>query len=353
MSRNRKRGKQVAETKPPLEGEVLTAQGAAGAQAFTFGDPTPVLDGREILDYLECWANGRWYEPPVSLDGLARSTKASVYLQSGLNFRRNMLVRTFIPHRLLSRQTFEQFAMDWGWSGNAYLEKTDNMLRQAMGLKPVLAKYVRRGVDLDSYYQVRGWKDEHEFKAGSICHVREADINQEIYGLPEWMAALQSALLNESATLFRRKYYQNGSHAGFILYMHDAVQDESFVTDLREAMKNSKGPGNFRNLFMYAPGGKKDGIQLIPISEVAAKDDFGAIKNISRDDLLAALRIPPQLMGSAPQNAGGFGSIKDAAAIWAMNELEPIQAKLLQVNEWLGEEVIRFRPFELPATAAS
>ena len=80
---------------------------------------------------------------------MARSTKASVYLQSGLNFRRNMLVRTFIPHRLLSRQTFEQFAMDWGWSGNAYLEKTDNMLRQAMGLKPVLAKYVRRGVDLD------------------------------------------------------------------------------------------------------------------------------------------------------------------------------------------------------------
>lgn len=39
-------------------------------------------------------------------------------------------------------------------------------------------------------------------------------------------------------------------------------------------------PGNFRNLFMYAPGGKKDGIQLIPISKVAAKDDFGSIRNI-------------------------------------------------------------------------
>ena len=123
--------------------------------------------------------------------------------------------------------------------------------------------------------------------------------------------------------------------------MTDAVQDESFVTDLREAMKNSKGPGNFRNLFMYAPGGKKEGLNLIPVSEVAAKDDFGAIKNISRDDLLAALRIPPQLMGIVPQNAGGFGSIKDAAAIWAMNELEPIQAKLAQLNEWLGEEVKR------------
>lgn len=99
---------------------------------------------------------------------------------------------------------------------------------------------------------------------------------------------------------------------------------------------------------MYAPNGKKDGIQLIPISEVAAKDDFGAIKNISRDDQLAMLRIPPQLMGVVPQNAGGFGSVRDATEVWAINELEPEQARLLQINEWLGEEVIRFKPYELP-----
>lgn len=334
-------------TSQPTEGELLVKTGGGPSMAFTFGDPVPVLDGREILDYLECWSNGRWFEPPVPLDGLAKSSKSSVYLQSGLIFKRNALARTFIPHRLLSRQSFEQIVMDWGWSGNLYLEKRDNMLRQAMGLKPCLAKYIRRGVDLDTYYQVKGWQDEHEFKSGSVCHLRVADINQEIYGLPEWLPALQSALLNESATLFRRKYYQNGSHAGFIMYMTDAAQNEDFVNDLRTAMKNSKGPGNFRNLFMYAPGGKKDGLQLIPISEVAAKDDFGAIKNISRDDQLAMLRIPPQLMGVVPQNAGGFGSIRDAAQVWAVNELEPEQARLLQINDWLGEEVIRFNPYEV------
>jgi PBSX family phage portal protein len=346
MSKRRNRGLRAASQ--PLEGEVLSAP-TPRAEAFTFGEPTPVLDGREILDYLEAWSNGRWYEPPLSLDGLSRSTRASVYLQSGLTFKRNMLSRTFIPHKLLGRPAIEQFALDWLWAGNAYLEKRDNMLGQAMALQPCLAKYMRRGVDLETYFQVRGWRDEHEFKKGSICHLREADINQEVYGLPDWLAALQSALLNESATLFRRRYFQNGSHAGFILYMTDAAQNEDFVTDLREAMKNSKGPGNFRNLFMYAPGGKKDGIQLLPISEVAAKDDFAAIKNISRDDLLAALRIPPQLMGIVPQNAGGFGSLREAAEVWAVNELEPIQARLAQVNDWLGEEVIRFKPFELPA----
>ncbi|BFN28490.1 phage portal protein [Pseudomonas sp. SCT] len=326
----------------------IAAAPAPGIEAFTFGDPMPVLDGRELLDYLECWLNGRWYEPPLSLDGLAKSTRASVFLQSGLNFKRNMLERTFIPHRLLSRQAFGQFALDWLWCGNAYLERRQNMLGQPLSLQPTLAKYMRRGADLETYYQVRGWRDEHEFKPGTICHLREADINQEVYGLPEWLSALQSALLNESATLFRRRYYQNGSHAGFIMYMTDAAQKEEDVDALRTALKSAKGPGNFRNLFMYAPGGKKDGIQLMPVSEVAAKDEFGSIKNISRDDLLAALRIPPQLMGIVPQNAGGFGSLREAAEVWAVNELEPIQARLAQVNEWIGEEVVRFKPFELP-----
>ncbi|BBP82993.1 hypothetical protein PHLH8_26350 [Pseudomonas sp. Pc102] len=94
--------------------------------------------------------------------------------------------------------------------------------------------------------------------------------------------------------------------------------------------------------FVYAPNGKKEGLQLIPVIEVAAKDEFGSIKNITRDDMLDGLRIPPQLMGIVPVNAGGFGSIRDATEVWVQNELEPLKARLRQVNEWVGEEVVRF-----------
>ncbi|EPB0657402.1 capsid portal protein, partial [Yersinia enterocolitica] len=79
------------------------------------------------------------------------------------------------------------------------------------------------------------------------------------------------------------------------------------IDALRKALKESKGPGNFRNLFMYAPAGKKDGIQVIPLAEVAAKDEFASIKNVTRDDQLAMQRVPPQLMGILPNNTGGFG----------------------------------------------
>jgi len=318
-------------------------------EAFTFGEPTPVLDSRGMLDYVECWQNGRWYEPPLSLDGLARTTRSNVFLQSGLTFKRNMLLRTFVPHKLLSLEAFEQLALDWTHFGMAYVENRKSVLGSPVSLQPCLAKYMRRGVDLESFFMVRGWRDEHEFKRGTIYQLREADVDQEIYGMPEWLAALQSALLNESATLFRRKYYNNGSHAGFILYLTDAQSNNDDVDRLREAMRQAKGPGNFRNLFVYSPNGKKDGLQLIPVSEVAAKDEFGGIKNITRDDMLASLRIPPQLMGIVPQNAGGFGSIRDASVVWADNELQPLQTRLLRLNDRIGEEVIRFKPYEPPA----
>ena len=66
---------------------------------------------------------------------------------------------------------------------------------------------------------------------------------------------------------------------------------------------------------MYAPSGKKDGIQLIPVSEVTAKDEFLNIKNVTRDDLLGAHRVPPQLLGVVPGNTGGFGAADTAARL--------------------------------------
>ena len=326
-----------------------TVPAQARMEAFTFGEPTPVLEARGILDYLECRDNGRWYEPPVSLDGLSRAARASGYLKSGLLFKRNMLVRSFIPHRLLSREAFEQFATDWVHFGMAYLERRRSRLGSAMAFEAVLGKYVRRGVEAGQFWQVNDYRDAHAFELGSVFQLREADVDQEIYGLPEWLAALQSALLNESATLFRRKYYNNGSHAGFILYLSDPAVDDADVTALRDALKGARGPGNFRNLFLHAPHGKKDGLQLIPISEVAAKDEFTGIKNITRDDVLASLRIPPQLLGIVPTNAGGFGDIQKASAVWMANELAPIQERMLRVNDWAGVELVRFKPAEAAA----
>jgi PBSX family phage portal protein len=194
---------------------------------------------------------------------------------------------------------------------------------------------------------VSNYAQPHEFAPGSVFHLLEPDINQELYGMPEYLSALNSAWLNESATLFRRKYYHNGAHAGYIMYVIDAAQSSTDVESLRDAMRNSKGLGNFKNLFFYAPNGKPDGIKIVPLSEVATKDDFFNIKKVSAADLLDAHRVPFQLMGGKPENIGSMGDVEKVAKVFVRNELSPLQERFKEINDWLGMEVIRFKDYSL------
>ncbi len=66
------------------------------------------------------------------------------------------------------------------------------------------------------------------------------------------------------------------------------------------------------------------------------------------EDQLAAHRVPPQLMGIIPSNAGGFGDVEKAAEVFNGLEIKPLKARLREVNDWLGIEVVRFRDFETP-----
>ncbi|AKK49358.1 putative portal vertex protein (GpQ) [Escherichia coli PCN033] len=314
-------------------------------EAFTFGEPTPVLDRRDILDYVECIDNGQWYEPPVSFSGLVKSMRAAVHHSSPIYVKRNILVSTYIPHPLLSRQDFSRFVLDYLVFGNAFLEERRGLTGKPLKLETSPAKYTRRGVDDDVYWYIQSYTQPHQFSPGSVFHLLEPDINQELYGMPEYLSALNSAWLNESATLFRRKYYQNGAHAGYIMYVTDAAQNSTDVEALRKAMRDSKGLGNFKNLFFYAPHGKPDGIKIVPLSEVATKDDFFNIKKVSAADLLDAHRIPFQLMGGKPENVGSVGDIEKVAKVFVRNELTPLQDRIRELNHWFGDNLIKFKPY--------
>ncbi|MCK3655794.1 phage portal protein [Pasteurellaceae bacterium Macca] len=334
--------KQKNTKKRPLVEAVKTP---STVEAFSFGEAIPVLDRTEILSYLHSDVMyQKYYAPPIDWHGLAKSLRSSTHHESAIITKTNQLLSTCeIDEKLLSRKDLTAFIKDYLVFGNAYFELVRNAFGDPLRLEVALTKYVRKGVEKGQYFYIVSGKQEHEFAPNSLFHLLEPDINQEIYGLPQYLSALQSAWLNESATLFRRKYYLNGAHAGFIFYMTDPVQNQDDVNKLREQLRSAKGVGNFKNLFMHSPNGKKDGIQIIPLADVAAKDEFLSIKNVSRDDVLAAHRVPPQLMGIIPNNTGGFGDIEKAAQIFFINEILPLQARLAEINKWVGRQVIKFK----------
>ena len=316
--------------------------------SFTFGEEiTPYQYLNLLTD--RCIFNGQYYELPFSVHDHGRYFYRLLFVRSAIQTKTRIISSCFKPHRWLSRISFSALVMDYLWFGNCYLEIVRNHWGKTVGLRHSPAKYTRRGLDNRYYFlpDSLSWEVIHEFDRGSVLHLLEADVNQELYGVPEWLPTVESALLNEAATKFRLRYYNNGSHAGFIMYMTDANMDQGDIDALRVQLQSAKGVGNFKNLLLYSPNGKTDGIKLIPLAEVAAKDEFLNIKSISRDDQLAACRVPPQLMGIIPENSGGFGSASEAAQVFARNEIQPLQEHFRQINDWLGAEVISFTPYQL------
>ena len=309
----------------------------------------------ELLDAMECTDNGRYFELPVNARDLIRLLGTGVHHNSALQAKLNILTSTFIPTPLLSRTEFKKLAFNYLVLGNAYLEAQRNLHGKVLRFQNRLALYMRRASNLTDYVYLRqpshplqNQNDAEETISGyNIAHLMQPDLRQEVYGVPHYLAALNSIELNASATKFRRRYYDNGSHAGFIFYATDAQINEDDWETLKQNMREAKGGGNFKNMYLRSVNGSKDGIQLIPISEVAAKDEFLNIKSVSADDMLAIHRVPPKLMGIVPKSAGSLGDAITDAKVFAVNEVQPIQRDMLALNDMFGLPVLEFEPYQI------
>lgn len=63
--------------------------------------------------------------------------------------------------------------------------------------------------------------------------------------------------------------------------------------------------------------------------------------------MMAAHRVPPQMMGIMPSNVGGFGDVEKASKVFVRNELLPLQRRLEEVNNWLELPIIKFFEYEM------
>ena len=65
------------------------------AQAFSFGEPIPVLDRAEVLNYFESvLMYEKYYNPPINLSYLAKALNASAHHNSAITVKKNILLST-------------------------------------------------------------------------------------------------------------------------------------------------------------------------------------------------------------------------------------------------------------------
>lgn len=316
--------------------DTATTEPTSGATAFSFGDPEAVLSNT-IGDYLGVFLDEQndYYVPPVSLNGLSKLLKANSHHGTIPRFKRNMLRKSFIQNEVLSHSDLGNACFDYMVFGNYYLQRIFNRFGDVIRYIHIPALNLRRMKKVDSYCLLRKGNEPTKFRPGEILHKKEYDPEQNIYGIPEYLGGIQSILLNESATLFRRKYFDNGSHMGFIFYTADARLSTDDEAELKKQIRESKGVGNFRSLYLNIPGGKPDSVKIIPVGDIATKDEFQRIKDVTQRDILSMWRIQPILAGVMPDNAGGFGDIEKISRVYEENEIVPMQDIFKELNSEL------------------
>jgi len=247
------------------------------------------------------------------------------------------LLREFIPSEGCSIATMSRAGLDFMVFGEAYFLRNRNAFGQVLEMEHLPTINMRVKVD-GGFVMLLPDGKEVEFDQDEIEHVMNYDVEQNIYGVPDYLGGMQALLLNEAATLFRRRYYSNGAHAGYIFYTNDPNLSEDDEDELKAQITASKGVGNFRSMFVNIPGGAKDAIQIIPVGDFQAKDELEKVKNITRNDVIAAWRMNPALAGIIPENSAGFGDIEKIDRVYTSNEIRPICQLFSQLNDSLRSD---------------
>lgn len=298
----------------------------------------------------KAYYNGLYYETPIPRYNLAKALDTMPHHDSALEAKHNILMTTMLPtnERVLSYETLDRLAWDYLIYGDFFTHAHKNRLGGLHHYEHLPSLHSRK-----TKIQVVLIEDgliTHKYKKDDVLHTMRYDGRQEMYGRPGYLAALLSVFLGHAATKSRYYYVKNRSNTGFILYVTGQLA-EGVVDEIEDALAGGDDD-QFGNVVIHDAGGHAGAntgkkIELIPISDKNQKDDYPEVKQTTFEDVLAAHRVPPQLMGIMPKNTGGFGSALDAAKVFARNEIQPLHRKFKQINQHAGQELIKFEKYTL------
>jgi PBSX family phage portal protein len=197
------------------------------------------------------------------------------------------------------------------------------------------------------------WSNNYiKFANGEVLHLHSEDDLQPLYGVPSYLGGAQEVMLSEESTLFRRKFFSNGAHMGYILVTTDAGIGKEAADEIAKRVKETKGIGNFKNLYVNIPRtNSREPVKVIPMGNIGVNDNYSAIKESTEMQIVAMHGIPPILLNIIPANVGGLGDPVKAMQLFYETWITSTQLKMLQINEEVGEEVIRFKQPEWRLTA--
>lgn len=236
-----------------------------------------------------------------------------------------------------TRMFLQECVRDLELYGNMFVEIAGSQKYRAFYHLPASEARLNKEFKI---YQVQGFKSQQiEAK-----HLRYNSPMSRFYGEPDYLAVINSILVNKNIDLYNAVFFENGAVPDLSIIFENSEPSDEQLNAFKEFFSHSfRGVKNaHRTLIMSGQPnaeGKDARVRIEKLNE--AKDlSFEKLKGINRDDIVAAHNVPPRLVGIINNGSlGGQGELM--GQLHAFNEIcvKPKQEAIEEFFRELGVKI--------------
>lgn len=293
-------------------------------------------------------------DPFINFDELLMFYYANVYHQRSIRLKAALLSQIeettldkHLPDTQFAKDFMYAFCMDLEIYGNGFIEKaggeSDFYLYNILGYEARLNK--KREI-----YQLT---QDDEVKKLNGYHLRYYSPSGKFYGEPDYLTTLEQIQTSKKADGYNTSFFDNGARPGFGIIFENSSPNEQQIQSFKEFFgTNYKGYENAHKSLLLHTGKQSEGQPpaKVKLEKLDGVEDmsFEKLKNVGRDEIIAAHGVPPRLAGviTAGQLGGGTELIDQ---LHAFNEVI-IKPKIQIVQDFFDNIGIKHKIREIDVT---
>jgi PBSX family phage portal protein len=171
------------------------------------------------------------------------------------------------------------------------------------------------------------------------------------YGEPDYLASINQILTVQNINLYNNLFFKNGATPRLAVVFENSEPSDEQLKAFQEFFGSSfRGVENAHKTLVISSGTNLEGKDAkIRVEKLSANDDlsFEKLREISRDEIIAAHSVPPRLVGVV--NTGGWGGQSELIGqLHLFNEtvIKPKQEEIEEYFRSLGVKLV-LKPFDV------
>lgn len=310
-----------------------------------------------------------YWEPPTDFDVLTMYVRAQSHHESALDCKTKTIAigYTFADSSTHDQESLEGMlpyfdleaaVLDYNIYGNCYFELIRNRLGEIVELKHLHARTMRVGIREGQFFQVIDGEKKRKFD-GNILHIRNYAPESSLYGLPKYLGTRESIALNNLSKRMRNAFLNNGSFVQYFVLANlpfddrDEHGESPTENKLKQKLEETKLDGSGKPIFLNfdgeVDGDLKEKFNVIEFNaDSLFKDDFHKTTEVTRNDILSAHQVAPEILSVFTDNRYS-GDLEKIVKMYNMVTVRPIQIRFkTEINKILPPtKHINFIPFSL------